>query len=74
MINSLRRLYLAGLIVNLTINLTVKITLIVAERALEELNFTHFNGRPIRIMYSHRDSSVRRSGAGNIFVKVMFPS
>ncbi|KAL6514596.1 poly(A) binding protein Pab2 [Orobanche gracilis] len=40
-----------------------------AERALMELNFTPFNGKPIRVMYSHRDPSVRRSGAGNIFIK-----
>ncbi|KAI3448122.1 hypothetical protein Pfo_004787 [Paulownia fortunei] len=40
-----------------------------AERALMELNFTPLNGKPIRIMYSHRDPSVRKSGAGNIFIK-----
>ncbi|XP_041994090.1 polyadenylate-binding protein 2-like [Salvia splendens] len=40
-----------------------------AERALMELNFTPLNGKPIRVMYSHRDPSVRRSGNGNIFIK-----
>ncbi|KAK4477027.1 hypothetical protein RD792_016229 [Penstemon davidsonii] len=40
-----------------------------AERALEELSFTPLNGKPIRIMYSHRDPSVRRSGSGNIYIK-----
>lgn len=41
-----------------------------AERALEALNFTPLNGKPMRIMYSHRDPTSRKSGVGNIFIKV----
>lgn len=40
-----------------------------AARALEVLNFTALNNRPIRIMYSHRDPSLRKSGTANIFIK-----
>lgn len=44
--------------------------MITAARALDVLNFTPLNGKPIRIMYSHRDPSIRKSGSGNIFIKV----
>lgn len=40
-----------------------------AERALDTMNFDTLNNKPIRIMWSQRDPSVRRSGAGNIFIK-----
>nr|XP_043635589.1 polyadenylate-binding protein 2-like [Erigeron canadensis] len=40
-----------------------------AARAIDVLNFNAVNGKPIRIMYSHRDPSIRKSGTANIFIK-----
>ncbi|GIL91120.1 hypothetical protein Vretimale_9567 [Volvox reticuliferus] len=40
-----------------------------AERAMETLNYHVLNGKPMRIMWSHRDPSARKSGVGNIFIK-----
>jgi polyadenylate-binding protein len=44
-----------------------------AERALDTMNFDMMNNKPIRIMWSQRDPTIRRSGAGNIFIKNLDP-
>ncbi|KAK1281794.1 putative polyadenylate-binding protein [Acorus calamus] len=40
-----------------------------ASDAIEKLNHTPLNGRLIRVMWSYRDSELRKSGIGNLFVK-----
>jgi len=41
-----------------------------AERALDTMNFDLLqNNRPMRIMWSQRDPSLRKSGLGNVFIK-----
>ncbi|KAF9589887.1 hypothetical protein IFM89_029250 [Coptis chinensis] len=45
----------------------------VAKSAMEILNFTPLNGKPIRIMLSHRDPSIHKSGHANVFIKNLDP-
>ncbi|CAN6194665.1 unnamed protein product [Urochloa humidicola] len=45
-----------------------------AVRALEALNFAPLNGKTIRLMFSNRDPSMRKSGRANVFVKNLEPS
>ena len=45
-----------------------------AERALDTMNYTLIKGQPCRIMWSQRDPSLRKTGAGNVFCKNLDPS
>jgi polyadenylate-binding protein len=45
-----------------------------AERALDTMNFSPIKGTPCRMMWSQRDPSLRKTGAGNVFCKNLDPS
>jgi len=45
-----------------------------AERALDTMNYTLIKGTPCRIMWSQRDPSLRKTGAGNVFCKNLDPT
>lgn len=38
---------------------------------MEALNYHRLGSKAIRIMWSHRDPQFRKSGVGNIFIKVL---
>ncbi|CAG2107799.1 unnamed protein product [Medioppia subpectinata] len=40
-----------------------------AEKAIDRMNFDVLKDRPLRIMWSQRDPSLRKSGVGNVFIK-----
>ena len=44
-------------------------TYLPAERALDTMNYELIKGRPMRLMWSQRDPSLRKSGVGNVFIK-----
>lgn len=54
---------------SLTNHRNLFLTSLAAERALDTMNFDVIKGKPIRIMWSQRDPSLRKSGVGNVFIK-----
>lgn len=53
----------------LTNSRNLSLASLAAERALDTMNFDVIKGKPIRIMWSQRDPSLRKSGVGNVFIK-----
>lgn len=62
-------IYLRNLIISMFLNGFIWIYNIAASNAKDILNFTHVDGKPIRIMFSQRDPSLRKSGYANLFIK-----
>lgn len=50
------------------------INMLDAEKAIDALNYALIRGHPVRIMWSNRDPSIRKTGSGNIFIKNLDPS
>ena len=50
-------------------NCCAKFFVFLAERALDTLNYETIKGHPMRIMWSQRYPSLRRSGIGNILIR-----
>jgi len=48
---------------------TLDLLYIVAERALDTMNFDLMKGKPMRLMWCQRNPSLRKSGVGNVFIK-----
>lgn len=67
---SFKSFKLQNIIINFVI-CTFSFIFVTAANSMELLNFTPLNGKPIRIARSLRDPTVRRSGSGNIFIKVL---
>lgn len=53
----------------IVIIISLFLRIFIAERVLDTMNFDIIKGRPIRIMWSQRDPSLRKSGVGNVFIK-----
>jgi len=49
--------------------LLIALNCVLAERALEQLNYSLIKNKACRIMPSQRDPALRKTGAGNIFLK-----
>ncbi len=50
------------------------LSIVDAEKAVDALNYALIRGQPVRIMWSNRDPSIRKTGSGNIFIKNLDPS
>jgi polyadenylate-binding protein len=54
---------------NLINPINIKKTSFLAERAIDTMNFDVLRGRPLLILWSHRDPAVRKAGVGNVLIE-----